>query len=131
MSTTADDVTISTLEQRPDLEGGLWDLTGLRPKFLLNDPTAGLYYDRCVREVPDLVLVAEHPDHPGEVAARGVAIPFAARDDPYPAGGWDSVIRWGVSDLLDRRRATHVSASRSLCGRAAGAVGSLRGRSTR
>ena len=109
MSTPSDHIVISTLEQRPDLEAGLWDLAELWPRFLLNDPTADLY-DRCVREFPDLILVAEHPDRPGEVAARGFVVPFAAREDPFPSGGWDSVIRWGVADLLDQRPATHASA---------------------
>lgn len=110
MTTAADEVEISTLEQRPDLEDALWDLGDLWPTFMLHDPNADLYYDRCTRDFRDLVLVAEHRDRPGEVAARGFAIPFTAREHPFPAGGWDAVIRWGVADLLDRRPPTHVSA---------------------
>ena len=103
-------VTVSTLLERPDLVDALWELGDLWPAFMLHDPIADLYYDRCTRLFPDLVLVAEDPRTPGTVVARGFAVPFAARSTPLPDEGWDAVIRWGIEDLVDGRTSTHASA---------------------
>ena len=103
-------VVVTTVEHRPDLAEAKWELGDLWPQFLLEAPTAELYYGRCDRLFPDLVFVAEDPASPGVVAARGFAIPYAARATPFPDGGWDEVIRWGTEDALDGRPATPVSA---------------------
>ncbi len=104
------EVTVSTISERPDLVDALWDLGDLWPPFMLHDPTADLYYDRCTRLFPDLVLVAEDARAPGTVVARGFAVPFAARSTPFPDEGWDAVIRWGIEDVVDGRPTTHASA---------------------
>ncbi|MDJ0767855.1 MAG: hypothetical protein QNJ12_03640 [Ilumatobacter sp.] len=105
-----DRFTLASLAERPDLATELWSLTHLWPTFLLHDPTADLYYERCERLFADLVFVVEDPDEPGAVQARGFAVPFAMRGDELPDAGWDEVIRWGIQDATDDRPATHVSA---------------------
>lgn len=104
------DLVISTLSERPDLGSDKWDSSAAWPEFMLKDPTADLYYNRYERLFPDLALVAEDPHHPGAVAARGLAIPFAFDGETLPPGGWDTVIRWGIQDHIDGTTPTHVSA---------------------
>ncbi|WP_411106430.1 N-acetyltransferase [Streptomyces sp. cmx-4-9] len=98
------EITITTLAERPELAGRLWDMKDSWPAFADHDPVAYLLYPRMVAELPEYVLVATDGD---EVVARGFSVPFClhapGRDGKLPARGWDQVLLWTFSDL--RRRA--------------------------
>ncbi|MFD7082633.1 N-acetyltransferase [Streptomyces sp. NPDC002181] len=95
-----DGIEITTLAQRPELAGRLWDMKDTWPEFARYDSTATLLYPRMVEELADHVLVATDGD---AVIARGFSVPFAqhepGRDGKLPARGWDQVLLWAFSDL--------------------------------
>ncbi|MHC6629131.1 GNAT family N-acetyltransferase [Streptomyces globosus] len=97
-------IKITTLAERPELAGRLWDMRDSWPAFAEHDPLAWLLYPRMVAEFPEYILVATEGD---EVAARGFSLPFAqhapGRDGALPARGWDQLLMWAFSD---RRRGT-------------------------
>jgi GNAT superfamily N-acetyltransferase len=105
------DLTISTLAERPELEGAMWSMKDLWPEFMMYDPVGWANMGRIVREFPEYVLVAT--DATGAVVARGFSVPFrldAEGRRALPARGWDEVLNWAFSDLRHGREADTVSA---------------------
>ncbi|MEU4076450.1 N-acetyltransferase [Streptomyces venezuelae] len=105
------DLNISTLAERPELEGPMWGMRDLWPEFMMYDPVGWANIGRIVRELPEYVLVATDAD--GKVVARGFSVPFRLDADgrrELPARGWDEVLLWAFSDLKHGRAADTVSA---------------------
>ncbi len=93
-------IEITTIAQRPELAGRLWDMKDSWPEFAQHDSVGRLLYPRMVAELPEYVLIATDGD---TVVARGFSVPFAlhapGRDGALPARGWDQVLLWAFSDL--------------------------------
>ncbi|MFI2736968.1 N-acetyltransferase [Streptomyces sp. NPDC018711] len=105
------DIHVTTLAERPELEGAMWSMKDLWPEFMLYDPVGWANMGRIVREFPEYVLVAT--DAGGAVVARGFSVPFrldAEGRGELPARGWDEVLNWAFSDLRHGREADTVSA---------------------
>ncbi|MFH8622546.1 N-acetyltransferase [Streptomyces vietnamensis] len=105
------DLNITTLAERPELEGAMWSMKDLWPEFMMYDPVGWANMGRIVREFPEYVLVAT--DAGNAVVARGFSVPFALDVDgrrALPARGWDEVLNWAFSDLRHGRKADTVSA---------------------
>lgn len=105
------DLNITTLAERPALEGAMWSMKDLWPEFMMYDPVGWANMGRIVREFPEFVLVAT--DATGAVVARGFSVPFrldAEGRRALPARGWDEVLNWAFSDLRHGREADTVSA---------------------
>ncbi|MGW7456817.1 N-acetyltransferase [Streptomyces sp. NPDC054797] len=68
------DIVITTLAERPELAGRLWDMADSWPEFVQHDALAWLLYPRMVAEFPEYVLIATDGD---VVVARGFSLPFA------------------------------------------------------
>ncbi|GGT34896.1 N-acetyltransferase [Streptomyces purpureus] len=105
------DVNISTLAERPQLQGPLWQMIDLWPEFMLHDPIGWANIGRIVAELPEYVLVATDADD--KVLARAFSVPFqlgAKGRGELPATGWDQVLLWAFSDLRHGRIPDTVSA---------------------
>ncbi|MCX5391161.1 N-acetyltransferase [Streptomyces sp. NBC_00094] len=105
------DLNISTLAERPELEGPMWGMLDLWPEFMMYDPVGWANIGRIVRELPEYVLVAT--DAEGKVVARGFSVPFRMDVEgrrALPPRGWDEVLLWAFSDLRAGREADTVSA---------------------
>ncbi|MFI1717833.1 N-acetyltransferase [Streptomyces litmocidini] len=105
------DLTVTTLAERPGLEGAMWSMKDLWPEFMMYDPVGWAAMGRIVREFPEYVLVAT--DAGGAVVARGLSVPFrldAEGRRELPARGWDEVLNRAFSDLRHGREADTVSA---------------------
>ncbi|MFE6851739.1 N-acetyltransferase [Streptomyces sp. NPDC057674] len=105
------DLNISTLAERPELEGPMWGMRDLWPEFMMYDPVGWANIGRIVRELPEYVVIAT--DAEGKVVARGFSVPFRLDADgrrALPARGWDEVLLWAFSDLKHGREADTVSA---------------------
>ncbi len=106
------ELTVTTLAERPELEQAMWDMAGLWPEFMLNDPVAAVTYDWMARDLPEYVLVATDAD--GTLVARAFSVPFLLhsprRQGRLPARGWDQVMLWGFADRRDGREPDTVSA---------------------
>ncbi|MFD0073659.1 N-acetyltransferase [Streptomyces sp. NPDC127166] len=105
------DLNVTTLAERPELEGAMWSMKDLWPEFMMYDPVGWANMGRIVREFPEYVLVAT--DATGAVVARGFSVPFrldAEGRRELPARGWDEVLNWSFSDLRHGREADTVSA---------------------
>ncbi|MFJ2772140.1 N-acetyltransferase [Streptomyces sp. NPDC087300] len=105
------DLKITTLAERPELAGPLWNMAEDWPEFILHDPVGWSLIGRIVAELPEYVVVATDPE--GKVVARGFSVPFALRaraDGALPDGGWDQVMLWAFSDLRHGKEADTVSA---------------------
>ncbi|NBE56919.1 N-acetyltransferase [Streptomyces boluensis] len=109
--TTATDVTVTTLAERPELTDRIWALGDAWPVFVTEDPVGWILWGRIIAELPDHVLVAT--DSQGEVVARAIGVPFALDTEgrgTLPEGGWDRVLMWAFSDLRRGAAADTVSA---------------------
>ncbi|MGW2018233.1 N-acetyltransferase [Streptomyces sp. NPDC001927] len=105
------ELTITTLAERPELQGAMWAMKDLWPEFTVNDPVGWSHYGRIVAELPEYVLVATDPE--GTVVARALSVPFQLRAQgrgELPATGWDQVLMWAFSDLRHGRVPDTVSA---------------------
>lgn len=105
------DLEITTLAERPELQGAMWQMLDTWDEFVTNDPIGWAYIGRIVGELPEYVLVATDPE--GKVVARAFSVPLAMDVDgrrELPAGGWDQVMLWAFSDLRHGRRPDTVSA---------------------
>ncbi|MBW5483525.1 N-acetyltransferase [Streptomyces bambusae] len=92
-------IKITTLAERPELAGRLWDMDDPWPAFAGHDSVGWLLYPRMVSELAEYVLVATDGD---TVVARGFSVPFALHargSGTLPARGWDQVLLWAFSDL--------------------------------
>jgi GNAT superfamily N-acetyltransferase len=102
---------ITTLAERPELQGPMWQMLDTWPKFVINDPVGWANIGRIVAELPEYVLVATDPD--GQVVGRAFSVPFlmsAEGRGGLPEGGWDQVMLWAFSDLRHGRTPDTVSA---------------------
>jgi GNAT superfamily N-acetyltransferase len=105
------DVTISTLAERPDLQGPMWDMPDSWPEFMRHDPVGWSHYPRIPAELPEYVLVAVRDD--GTVVAHAFSVPFALGGPgrgELPGTGWDRALLWAVSDARHGRPPDTVSA---------------------
>ncbi|WP_112238901.1 N-acetyltransferase [Kribbella monticola] len=103
-------ITITTLAERPELLEDVYAFEGGWPEFMLQDPVAGSLFGRVLEFFPEQCLVATED---GELIAHGRSIPFVFPDEDrteLPAGGWDRVLQWGVSDHRRGRTPTVSSA---------------------
>ncbi|MFE6104601.1 N-acetyltransferase [Streptomyces laurentii] len=106
------DLRITTLAERPALQGKLWGMKDLWPEFMMNDPVGWAYIGRIVSEFPEYVLVATDGAD-GPVVARGFSVPFrlaAEGRGELPDTGWDQVLLWAFSDQRLKREPDTVSA---------------------
>ncbi|MFE1346621.1 N-acetyltransferase [Streptomyces sp. NPDC058757] len=105
------ELTITTLAERPELEGPMWSMKDLWPEFMMYDPIGWSHMGRIVRDFPEYVLVAT--DSSGTVVARGFSVPFRLDADgrrTLPDRGWDEVLLWAFSDRRHGRTPDTVSA---------------------
>ncbi|MGW7289258.1 N-acetyltransferase [Streptomyces sp. NPDC054847] len=105
------DLEITTLAERPELQGPMWQMIDTWAEFLVNDPVGWAYIGRIVGELPEYVLVAT--DAEGKVVGRAFSVPVAMDVDgrrELPAGGWDQVMLWAFSDLRHGRKPDTMSA---------------------
>ncbi|MEV7277984.1 N-acetyltransferase [Streptomyces sp. NPDC093111] len=102
---------ITTLAERPELEGALWGMKDLWPEFMMYDPVGWANMGQIVTAFPEYVLVATDSD--GKVVARAFSVPFqlqAKGRGELPGTGWDQVLLWAFSDLRHGRTPDTVSA---------------------
>ncbi|WP_418957463.1 N-acetyltransferase [Streptomyces tritici] len=127
------ELTITTLAERPELEGPMWQMKDLWPEFMMYDPVGWANMGRIVRDLPEYVLVATDED--GKVVARAFSVPFRLHADgrgELPDTGWDQMLLWAFSDLRHGQKPDTVSAievcvdtsalGRGLSGRMLGAM---------
>ncbi|MCX5197770.1 N-acetyltransferase [Streptomyces sp. NBC_00249] len=104
-------IKITSIADRPELAGRLWDMQDSWPEFSAHDSLAWLLYPRIVAEFPEYVWIATDGD---AVVARGFSLPFALhtaeRAGALPAQGWDAVLMWAFSDRRRGIRPDTVSA---------------------
>jgi hypothetical protein len=89
-------VRIVTLASRPDLVDSLYDFPGAWPTFMVQDPTADLYYGDAHEAYPEFIMLALDDEAGDEVVARSFSVPLAWDGEvtgELPAGGWDWVIQ--------------------------------------
>ncbi|MEV6395787.1 N-acetyltransferase [Streptomyces sp. NPDC051907] len=106
-----DELTITTLAERPELQEPMWQMLDTWAEFVSNDPVGWANIGRIVAELPEYVLVATEPD--GTVVARAFSVPLqlAAEGRGWlPGTGWDQVMLWAFSDLRHGRTPDTVSA---------------------
>lgn len=102
---------IATLDQRPDLVDALWNMPTVWPEFMRHDPISNLYYGLAVQEWPEYILVAEDPDEPGRLVAKGHSVPFLLPEgDELPVDGWDGALRRAVRARVAGDKPNIVSA---------------------
>src|SRR5919198_2047410 len=95
------DLLIANLADRPDLPGSYAAGVELWPRFMQEDPIAGLYYADYHTAFPEFVVVAVDAAQPDWIAARALSVPFTWEADPdveLPVDGWDGVIRRAALD---------------------------------
>ncbi|WP_406861360.1 N-acetyltransferase [Streptomyces sp. HUAS MG47] len=105
------ELTITTLAERPELEGPMWQMKDLWPEFMMYDPVGWANMARIVRELPEYVLVATDDD--GKVVARAFSVPFRLHTEgrgELPDTGWDQMLLWAFSDLRHGHKPDTVSA---------------------
>ncbi|MFJ3903348.1 N-acetyltransferase [Streptomyces sp. NPDC090025] len=105
------DLRITTLAERPELAGDIWQMKDLWPEFMLYDPVGWANVGRIVADFPEYVLVAT--DDSGQIVARAFSVPFRLQEsgrEELPDTGWDQVLLWAVSDLRHGRTPDTVSA---------------------
>lgn len=86
---------ITTLAERPELAGSLWEMPSPWPEFMRHDPVGHACFGRLGDAFPEFTLVATDG---GETVARGLSVPFAGRG-VLPATGWDQALIWAFADL--------------------------------
>ncbi|MFH8990956.1 N-acetyltransferase [Streptomyces sp. NPDC017940] len=102
---------ITTLAERPELNGPMWAMPDTWAEFVQYDLVAWSHMMRIPVEWPEYVLVAT--DEAGQVVARALSVPFALRAPgrgELPDGGWDQAVLWAFSDLKRGREPDTVSA---------------------
>lgn len=87
-------VVITTVAERPELGGLLWDMPDPWPEFMRHDPVSLACFGRVGETFPQYTLVATDGD---EIVARGHSVPFAGRG-ALPATGWDQVLIWAFAN---------------------------------
>lgn len=91
-------IELSTVAERPELAGRLYELPNVWPEFLGHDPVANAFLHRVAHDFPQHCVAATDEDR---VVAHGRSIPFAL-DVPgrgaLPCGGIDRVTVWAYDD---------------------------------
>ncbi|GAA2795345.1 hypothetical protein GCM10010441_20770 [Kitasatospora paracochleata] len=95
-----DDVTLTTLAERPEFADGLWEMPDSWPVFMHHDLVANGFMGEVAEAFPEFVLVAT--DATGALVGRGHSIPFRMDQPKRTAGlpdrGWDEVLLWAFAD---------------------------------
>jgi hypothetical protein len=103
--TAADDTTpsaaggysVASLAERPDLVDAFWDVEGIWPVFMQQDPVGAVYYGQMPTVFPQYQHVMLDAD--GHVVARVNAVPFAWHGvDNLPARGWDAILETAFAE---------------------------------
>lgn len=103
-------ITITTLAERPELSGKIWDMPDSWPEFMDHDPVAWSMFAVVVSAHPDFAVVATD-DATGEIVGHGYSTPFSSKGrEEFPDTGWDQVLMWANSDLRRGVEADSVSA---------------------
>ncbi|MFG2719016.1 N-acetyltransferase [Streptomyces sp. NPDC048416] len=108
--TDNEDIEISTLAERPDLAGRIYELNDTWPEFIARDLIGYALLARVPEEFPQYCVVATAGDR---VVARGFSVPFNASlegREEMPDRGWDQVLAWAFDDLRRGRPVTTASA---------------------
>jgi len=99
---------VISLADRPDLVDAFWDVKGIWPLFMQQDPLSALYYGRLVTVFPEYQQVMLDAD--GQVVARVNAVPFAWQGvENLPARGWDAILETAFTEQAQAIRPTAVS----------------------
>lgn len=94
-------VTTSTLAQRPDLIGRVWDMPDRWDEFMDHDPIGESLFGSVVKSFRHLAVVATDPN--GEIVAHGTAMAFRLDADGrsrFPDRGWDQALVWAHQDQV-------------------------------
>jgi GNAT superfamily N-acetyltransferase len=106
------DLDIATMAEQPGRED-LWaQLDNGWPRFMVNDPTGGLYYSHIESAYPEYALLAVDRQT-GRAVAKALSVPLAYDGDiagGLPEDGWDWAIRTSAHDRLRGTKPTIVSA---------------------
>ena len=95
------DVTIATLEQRPELIERVWDMPDQWDEFMDHDPIAESLFGPVVKSYRQLAVAAT--DSNDEIVAHGTAMAFRLDADgrrALPDRGWDQALVWAHQDLV-------------------------------
>jgi len=99
---------VVSLADRPDLVGPFWDVEGIWPTFMEQDPFSDVYYGRLPTVFPEYQHVMLDPD--GAVVARVNAVPFAWHGvENLPVRGWEAILETAFSEQAQGIRPTAVS----------------------
>jgi len=99
---------VVSLADRPDLVGAFWDVEGIWPLFMQQDPVSAIYYGRMPTIFPQYQHVMLDPD--GQVVARVNAVPFAWHGvENLPARGWDAMLETAFDEQSQGIPPTAVS----------------------
>lgn len=99
---------VVSLADRPELVDAFWDVEGIWPTFMQQDPVSAVYYGRMPTVFPQYQHVMLAPD--GEVVARVNAVPFAWRGvENLPVRGWDAILETAFSEHAQGIEPTAVS----------------------
>jgi hypothetical protein len=92
---------ITTLAERPELIGRVYEVQDTWPQFMGHDVLANALFHRVAADFPQFCVMATDQD--GTPVARGRSVPFrlggAAYREHLPDGGWDHVLAWAYDDL--------------------------------
>lgn len=99
---------VVTLADRPDLVGAFWDVEGIWPTFMQQDPLSDHYYGR----MPTVFPQYQHAmlDAAGHVVARVNAVPFEWHGvERLPVRGWDAILETACTEHEQGIQPTAVS----------------------
>lgn len=95
------EITTSTLAERPDLIGRVWDMPDRWEEFMDHDPTSESLFGSVVRSFRHLSVVATDPSD--EIVAHGTVMAFRLDADgrtELPDRGWDQALVWAHQDQV-------------------------------
>ena len=98
-------ITISTLADRPELIGRVWDMPDQWDEFMDHDPIGESLFGSVVKSYRNLAVAAT--DSNDEIVAHGTAMAFRLDHDGrrrLPDRGWDQALVWGPPRPRQRRR---------------------------
>jgi GNAT superfamily N-acetyltransferase len=93
-------LTITTLAERPELIGRVYDVENTWPSFMGGDAVGNALFGRVAGDFPQFCVMAT--DSAGTPVARGRSVPFhfgGPGREELPDGGWDRVLVWAYDDL--------------------------------
>ncbi len=93
-------ITTSTLAERPELIGQVWDMPDTWDEFMDHDPIAEALFGPVVQQFRQLGVVATDADD--SIVAHGTAMAFCLDCDgrrALPDKGWDQALMWAHRDL--------------------------------